>query len=176
MTQLSQFSPEEIEVIVSLPYRAGLHVSYAEDEDGEKDDELEMRALEACIREIVKTQTGLTQEVADEILNRKDQWEKWSAGVFNIEPLCKTAVETVQAHASSDEVKAYIRMTLSIARAVAEAYGEFGEEQPEQGFFGKIMGTIVERMNSDQSSDPMNVSAAEDSAISRIASAMKMSA
>ena len=39
MTILSHYSPEEIEQIVSLPYRAGMNVSYAEDEDGERDEE-----------------------------------------------------------------------------------------------------------------------------------------
>ncbi len=175
MTQLSDFSPEEVGSIVALPYRVGLNVSYAEDEDGEQDDELEMRALEACIRAISKNKTGLVAEIASEIMNRKAEWSKWSGGVFNIEPLCKQALMTLQSKASEDEVKAYVRMNIEVAHSVAQAYGEFGEEQPDPGFFGKIMGSIVERMNSDESSHPMNVSAAEESAIERIKSALRLS-
>lgn len=175
MTQLSDFSPEEIGSIVALPYRVGMHISFAEDEDGEQDDELEMRALEASIREISKNKTGLVAEIAAEVLNRKSDWEKWSEGVFNIEPMCKQAILTLESKASADEAKAYVRMNIEIAHSVAQAYGEFGEDKPESGFFGKMMSTIVERMNSDESSHPMNVSAAEESAIARIKSAMKVS-
>ncbi len=174
MTQLSDFSPEEIGAIVALPYRVGMHVSFAEDEDGEQDDALEMRALEACIREISKNKTGLVAEIAAEVLQRKDDWDKWSEGVFNIEPMCKQALLTLAGKASADEAKAYVRMNIEIAHSVAQAYGEFGEEKREAGFFGKLMGTIVERMNSDESSHPMNVSAAEESAIERIKSALDL--
>ena len=175
MTQLSDFSSEEIGSIVALPYRVGMHVSFAEDEDGEQDDELEMRALEACIREIAKNKAGLVAEIASEVLNRKAEWEKWSDGVFNIEPVCKQALLTLEKQATRDESKEYIRMNIEIAHAVAQAYGEFGEEKTEPGFFGKLMGNIVERMNSDESSHPMNVSAAEESAIARIKSALTLS-
>lgn len=175
MTQLSDFSPEEIGSIVALPYRIGLHVSYAEDEDGEKDDALEMRSLEACIREISKNKQGLVAEIAAEVLKRKGDWERWSEGVFNIEPMCKQALLTLERKVSKDEAKAYVRMNIEVAHSVAQAYGEFGEDAPEPGFFGKLMGTIVERMNSNELSHPMNVSAAEESAIERIKAALALS-
>lgn len=179
MTSLSDFSDQDAEVIVSLPYRVGMHVSYADDEDGEGDDELEMRALEACMREVVKHQEScaLTKEIASEILSSKDRWDAWAEGVFNIEPLCEKAVLALQAQADESEVKAYVKMTLEIAASVAQAYGEFGEEaEPEKGFFGKAMGALMggfSGMSADDANHPMNISAAEDSAISRISAALK---
>ena len=182
MTQLSSFSAEDAELIVSLPYRVGMHVSYADDEDGEQDDEREMRALEACVREIAKVHEGpeLTKQIASELLNSKDKWSQWSEGVFNIEPLCERTILVLKAGASEDEVKDYIKVVLEVASAVAQAYGEFGEvEEPEKGFFGNAMSKIVggfSSMSADDANHPMNISAAEDSAISCIAVALKKNA
>jgi len=179
MAKLSDFSAEDVDLIVSLPYRVGMHVSFADDEDGEQDDALEMKALETCFVEISKIQGGsaLTQEIASEVLSSRARWETWSEGVFNIEPLCEKAVLALKAQADEGEVKAYIKMTLDVAASVASAYGEFGEEvAPEKGFFGKAMGNIIggfAKMSADDANHPMNVSAAEDSAISRIAAALK---
>ncbi len=177
MAQLSVFTEEDAELIISLPYRVGMHVSYAEDEDGEKDDEQEMRALEMCVREIARVHEGqeLTKEIAAAILNSKDKWETWSQGVFNIEPQCEKAIVALKTKAGKEEVKDYIKMTLDIATSVAQAYGEFGEEQVEKGFFGKIVAAVTS-VSADDAAHPMNVSAAEDTAISNIAKALKQAA
>ncbi len=174
-TQLHVFSAEDTELIVSLPYRAALNVSYAEDEDGEQDDELEMRALETSIGAFAKQQEGsdLNKEIAAEILNSKDQWEKWSQGVFNIEPSCEKAVLALKVHATDAEIKSYIKMVVEISTTVAQAFGEFGQgaEKPK-GFFNSLINNL-KGMSADNESHPMNVSAAEDSAISRITQALK---
>ncbi len=179
MTQLSCFSDEEIKLIVSLPYRVGMNISYADDEEGERDDEREMRALEACVSEVAKHQEGdsLTKEVAQKILDSKSEWSLWSQGVFNIEPLCEKSVLALKSHASDDEIRDYIKMVIEIATTVAEAYGEFGEEEePDKGFFAKAASKIAGRfagMADDDANHPMNVSASEDDAISSIVNALK---
>ena len=177
MTQLSDFSSDDAELILSLPVRVGMHVSYAEDEEGEQDDEREMQALEACIREIAKVRAedpGVVQEIADATLNSRDRWDEWSQGVFNIEPQCEKAVLAMQSVANGRETKDYVKMVVEVATAVAQAYGEFGEshEEPE-GFFGKAMAKIVGGFSEDEDSHPMNVSAAEDTAIASITTALK---
>lgn len=175
MTRLSDFSDGEIDLVVSLPYRVGMHVSYADDEDGEQDDEREMAALESCLAAVVQHSEGLNKEVAAQALSQKDKWEEWGQGVFNIEPICKQAAEVVSRVASKDEARHYAKMVLEVASAVAQAYGEFGEEQEEpKGFFGKAMSRIVGGFGSaDDAAHPMNISAAEDSAISRVSQALQ---
>ncbi len=177
MTSLSDFSPEDRDIIASLPYRVGIHVSYADDEDGERDDELEVLAMEGCLKALARHHDGesLTKEISSYILKSKDKWDAWSQGVFNITPLCEDAVKRLQVTANSSEVQDYIKSTLNIATAVAQAYGEFGEEVEEpKGFFGSVMGRIAEAVSSvDDENHPMNVSAAEESAITRIADALK---
>ena len=175
MTILSDFSVDDFELIVSLPYRVGLHVSYADDEEGEQDDEREMAALEACLKAVVVKNEGLTKDVAEKALSMKDKWDGWGQGVFNIEPVCRQASEIIARVASNDEAKDYVQMVLEVASSVAQAYGEFGEEpDAPKGFLGKAMSRIVGGFGSaDDEAHPMNVSAAEDSAISRISAALQ---
>ena len=180
MTTLSSFTPEEADLIVSLPYRVGMNVSYSEDEGGELDDALEMKALEAKLRDVSqKADDGsLVKEIADTTLDSKDKWEAWSQGVFNIEPLCEKAVVSLKTKANTDEVKGYISMCIEVAGGVAQAYGEFGDDDQEEstGIIGKIMEEISKVMPSvkgQEAHHPMNISAAEDSAIERISAALK---
>ncbi len=180
MTTLSSFTPEDADLIVSLPYRVGMHVSYSEDESGELDDSLEMKAMETKLREVEsKADDGsLIKEIAGATLSSKDKWEAWSQGVFNIEPLCENAVNVLKTKANDSEVKSYIRMCLDVASGVARAYGEFGDEGQEEssGIIGKIMeeiSKVIPCVKGQEADHPMNVSAAEDSAIERIGAAMK---
>jgi|GEM_PF-759217 len=183
MTTLSSFTPEEVDLIISLPYRVGMHVSYSEDEGGELDDTLEIKALGSTLREFAqKADDGsLIREVASAALESKDKWEAWSQGVFNIEPLCEKAVTTLKTKANTDEIKGYIRMCLNVAHGVAQAYGEFGEDDHDDvaqssGIIGKIMeelSKVMPSMKGQEAHHPMNISAAEDSAIERIGAAMK---
>ena len=182
MTQLSDFSPEEAETLVSLLWRVGMHISFAEDEDGEQDDAQETAALESCIAEIARVHDGpaLTREIAEEVLNLRDKWPSWSEGVFTIAPHCRRAVSILKSRSDDDEMRDYIKTVLEIAAAVAGAYGEFGEDPaPEQGFLGKAVCRIIGRfsgMSAQDSGHPMNISAAEDSAISAVAAALRTDA
>lgn len=168
MTLLSALSPEDAELVVRLPFRAGVHISYVEDEGGENDDRLEMRALEAGIHEVAAHQNSeLIRYIAQRILERKPEWDTWTEGVFDLSGECKRAASIVEHHFSEDDVDSYKKMVMSVARAVAQAYGEFGmDEAEEPGFFSGLMKKIVGGLSRDSDADqPMNVSAAEDSAL-----------
>lgn len=173
MKELSSLSPEEIEIIVSLPYKAGIYISYAEDEDGGKDDDREMRAMERALSAFAQgdDNSPLIKEIASEILRRKSDWSGWAEGVFVIEPECEKAVKIIKPLVSNRDFQAYIKMIIDITTDVAQAYGEFGME-PEKpsgimGFVKKMMGAP------DDADQPMNVSAAEDDSIARIVKALK---
>ncbi len=181
MTTLSSFTPEETELIVSLPYRVGMNVSFSEDEGGELDDSLELKALETKLREVLQKapEASLIKEIAATTLESKDKWEVWSQGVLNVEPLCEKAVVTLKAKADIDEVKSYIKMCLDVAGSVAKAYGEFGDDndlEESKGIIGKIMEEISKIMpgaKKQVENHSMNISASEDSAIERIREALR---
>ncbi|MBI1301740.1 MAG: hypothetical protein GC137_08805 [Alphaproteobacteria bacterium] len=173
MTDISAFSEEDKDAIISLPYRVGLHVSYAEDEDGEVDDELEIGSIVAVLEHIASNYKGLDQQIAQAALNHKEKWESWGQGVFVIEPKCEKAVLAIKKYASESEVKSYIKMVIEVATAVAEAYGEFGQGAEKKEGFANFIGNIFGGFSKSDANHPMNVSAAEDTAISSISAALK---
>ena len=175
MTQLSAFSAEDADLLVSLPYRVGVSISFTEDEEGEGDDEREMEALEECIKQVAKLHQAspIVSEVAKTILENKDKWEAWSnQGVFNIAPECEKAARVLKPVVTAQELKSYKKMLLEIASAVAQASGEFGDVHEKKGFFGRVMEKVVGGFANDDKNHPMNVGAAEDSAIEKIRRAL----
>lgn len=175
MSALSAIPPEQQEILIALPYKAGMAISYAEDEEGEDDDARETKALETALKlHAAPKQTGtadLIAEIVTQTLARRADWPRWSEQTFAIEPECEKAVKILKSHASETEIRAYIAMMLDVTTRVAQAYGEFGmpEEKPKgiMGFVKKIMG------GPDTANQPMNVSPAEDDSITRITKALK---
>ncbi|MCB1563204.1 MAG: hypothetical protein KDJ75_06480 [Alphaproteobacteria bacterium] len=183
MTQLSDFSADEIELLVSLPYRVGVWVSHADDVEGEADDEHEMEALESCIRAVAKKYDGpgLVDDIARETLRRRDSWADWTDRAFNILPEAPRALSLLQSRAGRADAKNYKAALLEIAATVARAYGEFGAfdewENEGSGLFSALAGKIAGAFSSlsqDDKNHPMNISPAENSAISRLAAALKI--
>lgn len=193
MSVLSSFSPEEADLIISLPYRVGMYVSYSEDEDGRLDDTLEMKALEDALKKSVNKEVreDSVKEFISVTLENKNKWEAWSQGVFNIEPLCEKAVILLKSRLGINEVKDYVDLCLEVAGDVARAYGEFGENDQEHDYNqGRVCKTMTEKLGlidkiiekifvimpgikGQEVQHPMNISATEDCAIERIAEVMK---
>jgi len=185
MADLSVFTDEELELLISLPYRAGVFVSYADDAPGDKDDAREMMALKSCLKEVAEQLygPGLVDDVLRETLRHEDRWERWAEeGAFNVISAAKQAIALLQAKASPEDVQNYRAAVLDISRAVAQAYGEFVEyeELPEEdeGFFAKLAEKIVSGLSVgsalETGGDPGNVSASEDSAIQKLDAAMEI--
>ncbi len=180
MTTLSDFSASELELLVSLPYKVGVYVSHADDEDGEVDDEREMAALESCIKAIasLREDKPFASETMNQALNMKSEWPRWAAQSFNVPDEAAQAKALLASRASESETKNYCAALMEIATTVAQAYGEFGEFDDEEsgGLFGSIVGKItssLSALSSEDANHPMNVSAAEDTAISALRNALK---
>lgn len=81
--------------------------------------------------------------------------------------------------ASESEFKAYRTTLIEIATTVAQAHGEFNSfDAPaeEKTGFGALVGKIVSGfsdLSKDDDNHPMNVSAAEDSAITELKQILK---
>lgn len=182
MSALSAFSEEEITLLASLPYKVGVWVSHADDEEGELDDVREMKALTTCIKAVTKAYDGpgLVDDIARETLKRESLWPQWTDRAFNILPDCQKAIVLLKEKSGLQDAKNYKAALLEIATTVAQAYGEFNsfDEIPEdEGFFGGIVNKVVggfSGLSKDDANHPMNVSAAEDSAISQLAAALKV--
>lgn len=182
MTSISDFSGSELELIISLPYKAGVFISHSDDEDGEVDDEKEMSALASCIQAIAKLHDDkpFTAEVMGQTLAMKSEWARWAEeGIFQTPKYAQQAVALLNGRASEQEVKNYRAAILQIATTVAQAYGEFGEFDDEDsggglfsGLASKISGALSS-LNADDDNQPMNVSAAEEAALAELRAALK---
>ncbi len=182
MSELSIFSEDEVTLLVSLPYKVGVWVSHADDEDGEADDEREMKALAMCLKAVAKEYDGpgLVDDIARETLKREPFWLEWTDQAYNILPDCEKALALLKEKAGLQEAKNFKSALLEIGSTVAQAYGEFNsfDEIPEdEGFFGGIVNKVVggfSGLSKDDANHPMNISASEDSAISQLAAALKI--
>ncbi len=169
MTALSDFSRDEAELFASLPYKVGIWMSYTDDQDGDADDEREAKTLTSGLRQFAKANKDkpLVSQILEESLRRRDRWEQWADQSFNVTLDIQKAVTLLRGKKiSPDDLKAFKRVLMEIGTAVAQAANEYGafDEAESEGFFGKIIG----KFSGDESGHPMNVSAAEDSALEKL--------
>lgn len=174
MTSLADFSKEEADLLISLPYKAGMWVSHSEDHDGEKDDTHENKALTACLRQFAGMGDGkpLFAQVIKETLRREDKWAEWADQSFTLVQDIQKAVSILRGKASVDEIKFFKRSLMEIGTAVAQASDEFSDDAASEGIFGKILSKFSGLADHDEG-HPMNVSASEDSALEKLRAALK---
>ncbi len=182
MASLSMFSSDEQEIIVSLPYKVGVYVSHAEDEEGEMDDEREMRALEHCLKSIARLHEDkpFIQEVAKQTLSRKGDWARWTDQSFHALKQAEQISDVMFRTLGKQGFKQYRALVMEVAGAVARAYGEFGDwdDEESEGFFKNVINTVVtgfSNLSQDDKNHPMNVSPAEEGALSDLSKALRPS-
>ena len=168
--------------LLSLPYIVGIMVSHADDEEGEYDDELEMRALERILIAYAheKQLSPFVNDVVLRTISSKDQWQGWVDRALSALPQCKHAINVITQEFGKEEARNYARMLLDVGEAVAMAYGEFGMgdfDDDNEGvlsrFIGKFSAKIKgEKPNNDEDSGLANISAAEQAALDRLAEAL----
>ncbi len=180
MTDLSSFSEAERLVIASLPYKVGIWVSHAEDEEGEEDDHNEIQALHRCVTEIVRSHedNAFIQSVMREMLTQKQRWGDWADEAFHVIRQIGQVKPALQRHLSEAEYKSFCKVLIEIAIVVAEAHGEFGDwgDEPEEGVFSSFLGKVKERfsaMTDSTQANPMNISAAEEASIKELKAVLK---
>lgn len=183
MSQLSNLPEDEALKIISLPYKAGMWVSHADDVDGESDDINEMRALERGIPQLAKKYEGsaLVQQVANDIMTMKDHWAKWEDECFFIKKQAPDIMNTVKVQFGLAEAKQYRSFAMELGKMVAQAAGELDafddSESKGESFFGSMIGKIVGGMSSvsqDHKDHPANISPAEGSALSELSAALAL--
>ena len=175
MTDLSAFSKSELELLVALPYKVGVWVGAAEDEEGESDDQKEAQALQGCIKAIAALHADkpFLKALAAQTLGLRSEWPRWADQSFNVLDDAEKAVTLLKGKVSSGDVKSYRGMIMEVATTVAQAYGEFGDWEDEgEGFFTRIAEKF-KSLSQDNKDHPMNVSAAEETAISELSIVLK---
>ena len=178
MSQLDLISPEERDLVIGLPYRVGVFVSHADDEGGEEDDEKEMQALERILTAIARQheKSPFVQDVLQQTIASKDQWPSWAEQTFSVAADAEKIMQVLSTQLPEADWKIYRGLLVRVGRTVAEAYGEFGEEFDDEasgGLFGKLVDKITGRAEDTADEAHINISAAEDAALSELAAALR---
>ena len=76
----SQFSRQDELVLISLPYRVGLYVSFSDTTGGFEAQEQEMQSLSNILREFAEDfcKSEFSQKVLMESLRQRALWPAWS--------------------------------------------------------------------------------------------------
>lgn len=180
---LESLTEDQAYDIISLPYKAGIWVSHADDVEGEADDTHEIKSLERGVPEFAKLHENsmLVQQVASEIMRLKDSWPSWENECFHIVKTAPATMQAVLEYFGEHEAREYRSYIMELGKMVAQAASELNAfdaiEEKEEGFFGSMIGKIVggiSAMSKDDVNHPANISPAEGSALSQLSSALKI--
>lgn len=183
MSVLSTLPEDDILKIISLPYKAAIWVSHADDVDGETDDIKEMNAIERGIPQLAKMyeNSDLVQIVSDEIIRHKDRWSQWEDECFHIIGQAPEIMTLILDGYGRDEAKQYRGFVMALSKMVAQAASEFEAfdviEEEKESFFGGLIDKITSGMaaiGQDDAGHPANISAAEKGALSQLSKALQI--
>lgn len=124
---LEAFTDDERNLIVSLPYRAGLWVSLA-DEKGEGAARAhELKAIEDVIAKLSKGMfaSAFVHEVMAETHKRREQWPSWGLQVGTVPDEARQIVAALKKKAMPQDAEAYVQTIMNIAYETAYAFREF---------------------------------------------------
>jgi hypothetical protein len=184
MAFLEQFSAEEKEMLVSLPYRAGLWVSSADKTGSPGADDTEVATLEKIITDMGRGMfdSAFAHEVMAETFARRGDWKSWAAGLETVPDTCAKAVAVIAGKLGAHDLDGYRQNIMNIGMAVANAFREFDLDTPLPArvctyaklaldrLIGKLTGQEYE------SNDLLNVSYEEDVALAKLAKSLGIDA
>lgn len=183
MARIDQLPPTDKELVASLPYKVGVWMGQAADEGGDRDDRLEMRALERVLEEFAKgiKVPPFVRQVCGQAIEHRARWSSWADSYMNVPAECRQAIAILKdvEGISDRDVRFYRSALRKIAIAVAEAYGEFGmldeeeggAEEKQGGFLDKIGEAVASFTGADDPS-PENISPAEQQALKILVEAL----
>lgn len=181
MAFLEQFSEEERELIVSLPYRAGLWVSSVDDTGGPKADFAELHELESIISEKARGmfESAFVHEVMAETCTRQADWKQWAEGADSLLDDCAKATKLIGDKLVEKDLDAYRMNIMAIGLSVAKAFRELDEGasifvklHTQIQLFIEAIIRIIKRDKSFDTESALNISFEEDEALSKLSKAL----
>lgn len=181
MAFLEQFSKAERDVLVMLPYRAGLWISSSDHTGGRQSYEAEENALAETINGLVHGmfESAFVHEIMAETFLRKDEWRGWGMDIPGIPAECKQAVMMIQGRLPQRDVDAYKRILMQIGVEVATAFREYHSHEPFSYRIFRWIGTAIDRVlgavqgDRQGSEDLLNISYEEDRALNDLSIALR---
>ncbi len=177
MAFLEQFSAGERDLIVSLPYRAGLWVSALDSTGGRQANEQETKALEAIIHRKGRGmfESAFVHEVMVDAITRRDEWKDWAHRLDSVVGDCEKAVVLIGKKLIRRDVDAYRQNIMHITVEVAKAFREFDLKESVLVRLWACIRLALDKMigiargEEYESEALLNISYEEDIALSKIA-------
>jgi hypothetical protein len=173
------FQHEELILILSIPYRAGIWMSHKDDiELTERDDQKERMALEAVLERILNKSGGksFVRGVVREIIVHKAEWQGWADAADTVLDDIDRAIALVDARLPAPEALQYRKCIFHVAKTVAMAAYEGGASSAglDQVVGGKLLGRLVDWVSARSGEQiPANISEAERKALSELLQRLK---
>jgi len=174
---IAQLSADDENILMSLPYRIGLYVSYADISGGWDAQEKEQQSLAGILRAYSEDfcKSELTQKILMETLGRRPSWPAWSQKIDTVPDEVARIIFLIAPLVDPRELAGFKEVMIDVALSVAMAFHEGDEVHaptPETGsFFSDLVARFLpQRTKTDF--DHVNISPAERAALTRVCMAM----
>lgn len=171
-----QFSREDELTLISLPYRVGLYVSFADTSGGFEAQEAELQSLSNILREFAEDycKSEFSQKVLMETLRVRHLWPSWSQGIESVPEQARHIIDLLEVHFDDRALRAFKEVLVEIAMAVAMAFREDDSDaaQPRFSALGQMLGGLFSRFRQPAAMGHTNISKNERAALMRLCKAM----
>ncbi len=174
----SRLSADDQKILISLPYRVGLYVSFSDVTGGWDAQEKELQSLTDILREFSEDycKTEFSQKVLMESLQSRGEWPSWSQRIEKLPEEADHIVGRLQSIFPEKELYAFKEVLVDIALAVAMAFRENTEEEAAQKqSLHHAVRNALGRLAGKKASDPLehvSISRNEREALSRLCVAL----
>lgn len=168
-------------MLMSLPYRIGLYVSYSDVTGGWEAQEAELQSLANILRQYSEDfcKSAFCQKLLMETLMKRSEWPSWSQNIESVPDQAGRAVDLLAAHLSEKELRGFKEVLADIAVSVAMAFheekqdGDGPESSSNQGLISILLSKMKGGGESSSSMDHLHISRSERVALARVCDAMK---
>lgn len=185
MAYLDHFNEEQRDLLIKLPYRAGLWISASDTTGGAESEAAERQALAAIVRGF--TEDFLKSEFVEEIMRATvqhvDQWDQWAGQPENIPAEIRRGIEIAALYIDHKQIHALKQSLNDVAMTVAMAYREFDESTPfaaQMRIYSKYWleyaRSYVRKTQPPIMDQYLNISAAEHKALDALKEALRLQA
>ncbi|QQG37018.1 MAG: hypothetical protein HYS17_04440 [Micavibrio aeruginosavorus] len=181
MSFLDGLTKDEVTLLVSLPYRAGLWVSHADDKGQGAGKTHELKTIEGVISRLSEGMiaSAFVHEVMQATHVRRDEWPSWSLQTGTVPDEARAVVVLLKRKMMPQDAEAYVQTIMSIAYETAYAFREFDRTAsiPIRLWVGLQLAweAFIRTGNKDYRLESLtNISLAEDEAIAVLAQALTL--
>ncbi len=185
MAYLDHFNAEQRDLLIKLPYRAGLWISASDTTGGDESEAAERQALAAIVRGF--TEDFLKSEFVEEIMRatvqRVDEWDQWAGAPENVPDEVRRGIEIAALYIDHKQIHALKQSLNDVAMTVAMAYREFDETTPfaaQMRIYSKYWiecaRSYMKKTQPPIMDQYLNISAAEHKALDVLNAALRLQA